>query len=76
MTIEKFRWDFHLFDGEGGGDAGGGDVVEHADTAHGGEHHDTGENGDGHPKAKARHQVRSALTRAVGQMTSVQNGKL
>ena len=22
MTIEKFRWDFHLFDGEGGGDAG------------------------------------------------------
>ena len=24
MTIEKFRWDFHLFDGEGGGDAGEG----------------------------------------------------
>ena len=22
MTIEKFRWNFHLFDGEGGGDAG------------------------------------------------------
>ena len=24
MTIKKFRWDFHLFDGEGGGDAGEG----------------------------------------------------
>lgn len=24
MTIEKFRWDFHLFDGEGSGDAGEG----------------------------------------------------
>ena len=24
MTIKEFRWDFHLFDGEGGGDAGEG----------------------------------------------------
>ena len=24
MKLEKFRWDFHLFDGEGGGDAGEG----------------------------------------------------